>query len=191
MRVFIPLLFLTFVLLGSAECCAAPQVRSDLPPVQMSASPIDEPILPQKSSPFSLAAYAGFSGGTFFEHEQAISSTLIGVRFAVIRPEQSWDANIELNLPQNLIGAQLGKRFFMSSLSEWKPYWKVAAGSHLRGADGFVNFIEIKRVQARGSFGGANLWNSDEHFYAEAGLAAALVGMEYFFDLGLNFQIPE
>ena len=189
MRVFINLLFLTLVLL-SGRCFAAPNASSELTPIPLDTTPINSPIWPRDVSPYNISVYAGFSGGTFFEADENLATSSLGLRFSYDTDlDHSWDYNAEINSPDNLIGLHVGRRNFIFSTSELMPYYKWAVGTHFKGSDGLSNFVEIKRWQARASAGIGDLFHLQQHLYVEAGLGVAVVGIEYFAVLGLNFNL--
>lgn len=189
MRVFINLFFLTLVLLAF-PAGAAPDTNIQLTPAPLDSSPINSPIWPRDVSPYNLAIYGGFSGGNIFENDETVALSALGLRFSYDSDlDHAWDYNAEIDLPDNLIGIHFGRRNFIYSPSELMPYYKWGFGTHLKGSDGLSNFVEIKRWQARLSVGVGNLFHLDQHLYMEGGLGAAVVGLEYFAGLGVNFNL--
>lgn len=188
MRVFINLLFLTFVL-ASTQSVAAPEVSGQIIPSTMDASPLVGPVWPRDQSPYTFSVYSGYAGGNFFDSDKVLSTSVLGFRFSLDSDsDHSWDYNFEVNTPSNLIGIALGRRYFIFTTTDLAPYYKLAAGTHLKASNVFVNFIEIKRWQFRASAGMANLFNLNNHLYTEAGIGIAVIGFEYFAVLGLNFN---
>lgn len=189
MRVFIRLLFLTLVLAGFTAV-AAPEVKSEQSPLPLDATPIRDFGERASVSPYNLALYGGFAGGNLFEADEKIAGSVWGLRFSVDRDEDTaWDTSAEVDLPDNLIGLHVGRRSAFLTLSDFRPYYKLAVGTHLKGSDGLANFAEIKRWQARASLGFADLFGDDEPLYLEAGVGMAVVGFETFIQLGLNFNL--
>lgn len=187
MRVLISALFLTFVLTGF-QSLAAPQISTEIEPIQMDSSPIAQPLWRTSWSPYNYSIYFGGSGGNYFEKSENQSDTVFGFRFAVDSDmDHAWDFNAEVS-SSNLIGVHIGKRTFIAALNDVNPYFKWSLGTHMKAADGLTNFVEIKRFQVRGSMGVANLLHWDQHLYIETGLGIAVVGIEYFAVLGLNFS---
>ncbi len=188
MRVFINLLFLTFVLAYSPSF-AAPEVSGKITPAVLDTTPLVGPVWPRDQSPYNFSIYGGFAGGNFFDADKSISTSVIGFRFSLDSDlDHAWDYNAEINSPANLIGIYLGRRYFVFSTTDLAPYYKLAAGTHLKGSDGFANLVEIKRWQFRSSAGIGNLFNLSNHLYTEAGVGLAVVGFEYFAVLGTNFN---
>lgn len=188
MRVFIKPLFLTLVLLSN-KSFAAPETKSQMKAPALDATPIPGPVWPRHQSPYNFSVYSGYSGGHFFEADKALSTSIIGFRFSVDdNPDHSWDYNAEVNSAENLVGLFFGRRSFVLTATDLALYYKLAAGTHLKAADGAANLVEIKRWQLRASAGMGNLLNLSNHIYSEAGVGVAVVGIEYFAVIGVKFS---
>lgn len=188
MRVFINLLFLTFVLASSIGT-AAPNTSNNVKPSEFNSNPIPAPLWKHDQSPYRFSLYGGFSGGNFFDADKTLATALLGFRFSYrTNEDHAWDYNAEVKSPENLIALHFGKRYSILSTSAFAPYYKLAAGTQLKADNALANFVEIKRWQARASGGFNNLFNSDYPLYAEAGLGIAVVGLEYFAILGVDFN---
>ena len=189
MRDFTKFTFLTLVLMlcPVTSSWAAPQVTTDLAPIQVDMTPIPGPVFIRDRSPYNYSIYAGGTGGNFIEADQTISSEIYGFRFSVEKTEDdASDFNVELG-HDGIVGFHMGQRIFFDVPNNFRPYVKWGGGMHFRPIDNLLNLIEIRRLQVRGSVGTADLFQWNQYVYLEAGVGVAIVGIEYFGVLGLNF----
>lgn len=195
MRDFTKTTFLTLVLMlclifgPTSQSWAAPQVTTQLPPIQVDMTPIPGPVWVRERSPNNYSLYGGATGGNFIEADQTISSELYGFRFSRDQDEyHAVDYNVELG-HDGIIGFNLGQRIFFDLPTSFLPYIKWGGGMHFRPIDNLLNLVEIKRIQARGAVGTADLFQWNRFVYLEAGVGLAVVGIEYYGVLGLNFNL--
>lgn len=189
MRVLRNFIFLTLVLILTinSPAWAAPKVTGEIDPVRIDMTPIPGPVWPHHESPYNYALYGGIDAGNFFENDEWMSTSVFGFRFSVEQdPLHRVDYNAEVT-NNNLIGVHMGQRFFWDTDSDFRPYFKFSGGFHLRGSDGLVNLVEIKRLQLRASLGADRLFS--DCVFIEGGVAAAVVGFEYFAVLGINLNL--
>ncbi|HEX7672897.1 MAG TPA: hypothetical protein VF412_01930 [Bdellovibrio sp.] len=185
MRVSVSILFLTLVV-NALSAQAAPTTKTTLNPAPLSGQ--SDPLLADKtmshdqlpSTQLNLAV--GFAGGDFLEGNEWRQGPTLALRYSPLDIEglPQWDLEGQIN-KDNLVGAFLGKRFFITQ-DDYLPYVRIAAGTFFDAKSEFANVVEIKRWRARAGLGiGAQ-------FNFELGAGVAVTGIDMYGQLGYNFN---
>lgn len=188
MRVFIFHLFLTLVVIPSIVW-SAPDTKDTMQPKALNSENLNIAPWDAQTKISRFSGYLGVASGNFYDVDNNLTAMSFGLRYI---HEISFENNIDYDaqlLPQeNMIGIFVGKRFFIESISEMTPYYKISFGTHVKSSDFIAGLLEIKRIQARASFGINNAFRTSEKMYAELGFAYAVVGIKAFALIGTNFD---
>lgn len=185
MRVSLYTLFLTLVLTLQVAN-AAPSTSGTLDTTPYTPGEISADPDAKRLGTYHATLALGFSSGALLEVNEVITSPLLLINFREKKME-----TLELDLimnQENLVGVFPGIRYPWSEDSVQKSYIKLSTGMYLAAKEGFTNFIAIRRLQVRGSFGYDNLFDLDHRLRAEVGLGASLVGFEALASLGWTFH---
>lgn len=185
MRVFLSLLFLTFVL-STLQSQAAPQSKTTLETTPIDAQPDPnlvaiDPELREKIPTFYLNTSLGFSGGNYLEGDEVNSGPYMALRYYPLWSDYpTWDYQVEVN-SSNLIGLSAGRRWYCCSDMAFEPYLRLAGAMFLDGAGELAGFVEIRRWRFRASAG------VGEKFVTEIGVGYAITGPDLFAQFGYNW----
>ncbi len=188
MRVFIFHLFLTLVVIPNFSW-SAPDIKDTMQPKTLDSENLVIAPWEVKNKTSGFSGYLGVTSGNFYEVDRNFTAAILGLRYVhEISFENNLDYDAQLLPQENMIGIYVGKRFFIQSISEMIPYYKVAFGTHIKSSEFIAGLFEIKRIQARASLGINNAFRTHEKMYAELGFAYAVVGIEAFALIGTNFD---
>lgn len=185
MKVYIPIYFLTLVLLCNVSH-AAPTATTTLDTQPLSGE--SDPYLSSKAAPlrtpaptWQLGILGGFAGGNFLESDEWPQGPNFGLRFANIEHERAvWDLHFSLE-KNNIIGVFAARRWHIEN-DRFNPYARVALGTYLDPDAELANLVEIKRFRLRGGVG------FGDPFFFEFGAGIAVVGPDLYALLGYNFN---
>lgn len=185
MRVFLSLLFLTFVLSGY-QSLAAPQTKTTLETTPLSTEPDPnlvpiDPELREESPTYLVNTSLGFSGGNYLEADEVSSGPYLAIRYLPLWSDfPTWDYQVEVN-SSNLIGLSAGRRFYCCPEYDYIPYLRLSGALFLEGAGELAGFVEIRRWRFRASAG------IGDTFTMEMGVGYAITGPDIFAQFGYNW----
>lgn len=187
MRLFLPLLFLTLVLMN-CPTGAAPQTTTTLKssPLNANEDPLlenSDPTTPRRNQPsLFLNLAVGFSGGNYLERDDYQQGPYLALRYAPFKwvALPTWDYQAEVN-KDNIIGLSIGRRWYCCPDDAFLPYVRLSGSTFLEGSGELAGLFETRRWRARASVG------VGERLTSEFGVGTAVTGPDLFAQFGYNF----
>ncbi len=186
MRLYISLIFLTFVLPGH-RAHSAPGFEYKPAPIEVSPKIPTEEVASFRSGFRDWSLRLGSLMGAFNETSTSGQLYFYGLRYSFQRQTLSaWELEVVTG-GNNFLHITVGKKFYFPLEEVTMPYYKLSLGDLIDSSENLGSVFNIKKIQAMASIGLDDLFLWDQKIQTELGAAYALVGPQFEVSIGLAF----